>query len=384
MTIEKLDARIGRGWRLGLDGMRRVLARMEPVAYPVILVGGTNGKGSVCRMLHDWFRHRGMRTGLTTSPHLVDVRERIVIDGEKISVPEFDALFEEIIALDDDKSTYFETLALMAIRAFQKACVDIAIVEIGLGGRLDAFNALDPAVSVITSVGLEHTQYLGETLEKIALEKAQIARAGRFCVLGERLPVLIEEVGRIGAETIIVESASERDFRARNIAIAGASAATYHAFRGEDFDVATFRRFAAESRWPCRFELVPGSPEMILDAAHNPPAAEALALAFATLEPRRRTVGLAAFVSDKDVAGFFVRLDAQVDHWIVTQFESERALMAEEAPAPFNAIREPDMAKALKAAIAAAGAHGRVLVTGSIYFLGELLKRKLITSPSLQ
>ncbi len=381
-TLSALDSRIERGWRLGLDGMKDVLSRMDPVKYPVVLVGGTNGKGSVCRRLHDWFRHCGNRTGLTISPHLVDVRERIMVDGVLVSVDEFDELFTEISRLDGDRSTYFETLALMAIRHFQKKKVDIAVVEIGLGGRLDAFNALDPAVSVITSIGFEHEQYLGDTLEKIAMEKAQIARNGRTCILGCDLPALEQEVMRIGARIEIISPSVEETFVERNIETAVAAARAVQTLRGADFDEEECRRVCEASRWPCRFEVISASPEIVLDAAHNPPAAEALARALKKLPPRRKTVALVAFVSDKDIPGFFVRLDEVVDEWIVTEFEGGRAMKASDIAAPFNSSVEPNMENALRRAREAAGPHGRILLTGSLYFLGELLRRNVVDSPS--
>lgn len=345
--------------------MGKALKEIQPIGFPVILVGGTNGKGSVCKHLHDFFRSEGMKTGLTTSPHLRDVRERIIIDGHMISEAEFDVLFQEA----DRDATYFETLALMAIAHFKKQKVDVAVVEIGMGGRLDAFNALSPAVSVITTIGLEHQQHLGNSCEEIAIEKAQIARAGRPVILGSRLP--LEEVERIGARPLLVEP--EVDFQKHNIDVAIAAAGAFCGEIGKPFDEAACREVCAKTYWPARFEVIPGRPEIILDAAHNMPAAEALARRLKDHVKGRKLVALVAFLSDKDAPGFFISLDRVVDQWIVTEVKHSRARALLDVPAPYNSERIADSAEALEAAKRAAGPHGIVLVTGSIYLLGEIL-----------
>jgi dihydrofolate synthase / folylpolyglutamate synthase len=306
---DRLEARIGRGWRLGLDGMRKALDRMGRPEFPVILVGGTNGKGSVAAMLHQALLDGGLKVGLTTSPHLRDVRERIIVNGEVVSEREFAALFEDVEAIDEWDSTYFETLALMAILHFRRKNVDVAVVEIGLGGRLDAFNALDPLVSVITSVGLDHEEHLGDTLEKIALEKAQIAREGKPCVLGSDLPALRTEVERIGGRVIMAPRPPDALYRDLNIEIAIEALRAFHAESGRVFDEEKCRASCGNTYWPGRFEILAGTPPVILDAAHNPAAADELAKAMRRYRGGRRVVAVVAFLKDKDAPGFFVQRD---------------------------------------------------------------------------
>lgn len=372
---ERLDARIGRGWRLGLDGMRKALDRMGRPEFPVILVGGTNGKGSVAAMIHQSLMERGLKAGLTTSPHLRDVRERIVVNGEMVSEREFETLYEDVEAVDEWDSTYFETLALMAILHFRRKNVDAAVVEIGLGGRLDAFNALEPVVSVITSVGLDHEEHLGDTLEKIAVEKAQIARPGRPCILGSELPALRAEVERLGGRVILAPRPKDALYRDLNLEIAIEALRAFHGETGRAFDEEKCRASCGNTYWPGRFEIMAGVPPVILDAAHNPAAADELARIMRRYCGGRRVVAVVAFLKDKDAPGFFVRLDDVVDEWFVTEVDSARARPAVEIPSPYNAIVVPDPVEALERARAAAGPEGVVLVTGSIYLLGELLSK---------
>lgn len=365
IALEKLNERIGRGWRLGLEGMRSFLER-NPIEYPVILVGGTNGKGSVCKFLHDYFFAEGLRTGLTTSPHLCDVRERIVVDKELIGAADFERMF----ALADDDATYFETLAMMALMYFKEKAVDLAVIEIGMGGRLDAFNAVAPALSVIASIGLEHTEWLGETIEKIAVEKAAISRAGRVTVLGCNEPSLISNVIATGAMPLVAPK--EADFRKQNQATARLAAREYCLISGRDFDEERFDEVSASSKWPGRFEIIAGSPEIILDAAHNEPAASALALVLAAHANGRKVVALCAFLRDKNVDGFFRALNEVVDEWVITEVEDPRALRASDVPIEGERFIDPIEGFARSQKLA--GPRGVVLVTGSIYLLGEILR----------
>jgi dihydrofolate synthase/folylpolyglutamate synthase len=408
-TLRRLDERIGRGWRLGLDGMRRTLTNLPAVTYPVVLVGGTNGKGSVAAHLHRFFSDEGLRVGLTTSPHLRNVRERIVVGEEMVGEEEFDRLFADVVEADDGTATYFETLALMAILSFERRRVDLAVVEIGMGGRLDAFNVLDPLVSVVTSVGLEHTPWLGDSVEKIAVEKAQIARPGRPIVLGTDLPALAAEVRRIGGRVLVAPPADD-DYRRANRDLARLAAEEIAAALGRPFDAERFDRATERTRWPGRFDVRPGAPpksaihgapgdvrhpvaagdtrsgsaggtalppaaapEIIFDAAHNPPAARALAKVLAAHRRGRRVVAVVAFLADKDAAGLFAALASEVEAWIVTEIRAERARAAADVPRPAHATIEPDPARALEEARRQAGPDGIVLVTGSIYLLGELM-----------
>lgn len=382
--LPQLEARIDRGWKLRLDGMRRALDRLGWPAYPVILVGGTNGKGSVAAHLHRIFSDVGLRVGLTTSPHLVDVRERIRVGESCITANDFDRRFAEVAAVDDDDATYFETLALMAIRHFTAESVDMAVVEIGLGGRLDAFNALDPAVSIVVSIGLEHTQWLGDSLVSIAREKAAIGRPGRPMILGANLPELREAAMVTGAMIEMVTGPLGADYgeQDREIALAAARRAAVVPGIAERLRVPFTEQAARESMartyWPGRFDVLRsggcGRPEIILDAAHNPPAAAALEQRLRGDAAGRRVACVAAFLRDKDVAGIFAALGPVIDRWHITGVSHPRALPPGEAPIPGNATVHAQLAAAFMAAQFDAGADGVVLVCGSIYLLGEFLR----------
>ncbi len=362
--------------------MRRSLALLGVPRYPAVLVGGTNGKGSVAAALHRIFSDFGLRVGLTTSPHLLDVRERIRVGEEAISAADFDASVNAAFGVDlADEATYFEILALAALHHFNRAGVDLAIVEIGLGGRLDAFNVIDPIVSVITNVGLEHTRWLGETIEAIAAEKAPIARAGRPVILGCDLPILRQECERIGAEVVAAHREDRAAFREQNDRTAVAAAERIAGALGLPFDEEAAARSTARAWWPGRFEVLRpaggGRPEILLDGAHNPPAAVALARRLESHAAGRRVVGLVAFLSDKDVPGWFVALDPVVEAWVVTSLEEERALAPASVPRPYNAEVMADRMAAFRAAEAAAGPDGIVLVTGSLYNVGAFLRSHL-------
>jgi len=373
-SLLRLEQRIERGWRLGLNGMRALLDKLGRPEFPVILVAGTNGKGSVCSALHNYFRERGFKTGLTTSPHLCDIKERIVINGAPISQPDFERIYEKIESLDDQQATYFETLSAMAIEYFKEEKVDVAIVEVGLGGRLDAFNVLDPVLSVITSVGLEHTQWLGDTLEKIAVEKAGIVRKGRPAILGTNLPALKNECNRIGAESHIVKYNFD-SFRNLNIEIAVKSAELFCRTQNLKFEEDFCREACSRANWPGRFQIIQSNPTVILDAAHNPHAAEALHKLLLQFS-EKKIVALAAFLNDKDHQNFIRILDDRVNQWVITEVSNKRGLNAEEVKAPSSAIKISNLFKAYEKALSLVDNESILLVTGSIYLLGEFLKLK--------
>jgi len=192
MTYEQailfLDGRIGVGWKLGLDSIRRLLVDLgnPHKNLKVVHIAGTNGKGSTAAMLESIFCSAGYRTGLYTSPHLLDVRERMQVNRKMIATDDFARLMQRIAPfIEKYNATYFETLTALAFLYFAEMHLDIVFLETGLGGRLDATNVIDPLLCIITTIGFEHTQHLGDTLEKIAGEKAGIAKTGVPCLVGE-------------------------------------------------------------------------------------------------------------------------------------------------------------------------------------------------------
>lgn len=352
--------------------MRAALAKMPPVEYPVILVAGTNGKGSVSWLISEILRAHGLSTGLSTSPHLITPRERIVVDGKMITEADFADLYDEIEELDENEATYFETLALMAIRYFQKRSVDVAVCEMGMGGRLDAFNALEPLVSVVTSIGLEHTRYLGDTLEKIGLEKIQIARKGCDVVVPPQPTVLRREAEELGARVTLVSS-DLSDYRARNLETATNAARIFLERTGRKFNPDAAMRCAERTRWAGRFHEIDGSPTIILDACHNPAAAEALSARLKEGFNDRRIIALVAFLEDKDAAGIFSPLSVAVEKFVVTKVSDRRSANLEDLKVPAGAVKESDLKTAFDHARELAGDSGILLITGSIYLLGDVI-----------
>jgi dihydrofolate synthase/folylpolyglutamate synthase len=280
-ALHDLYARIPLGMRLGLEPMREACARTRhpEIAFPAVHVAGTNGKGSVCAMVESIARAQGLRTGLYTSPHLCRFAERIRLDGEPIDDDALASLLRQSLAAGPELS-FFEAATLAAFLAFRAASVDIAIVEVGIGGRLDATNVIStPRAAAITRIALDHTDRLGPTLVDIAREKAGIAKPGLELVLGPMAPdvrAAIDEVARAtGATTsdaayvrapqrVGLAGEHQKD-NARIAAVLGARIGASSAAIDEGI---------ARVRWPGRLESIDG---LLLDAAHNPDGAEALA-----------------------------------------------------------------------------------------------------------
>ena len=298
---------------LGLERVAEVKARLNLSSdFPVIIVGGTNGKGSVCAMLEAILHAAGYRVGCYTSPHLLNYNERVRIGKLQASDNELCASFSDIEqARGDIPLTYFEFGTLAAMQLFISHQVDVAILEVGLGGRLDAVNVFDADCAVVTSVDIDHTDYLGETREEIAFEKAGIFRQGRVAICSdndvpEALAAHAQKIGAelwcIGREFGYATHQGQWDYRSREVA---RMAMPYPALRGGfqlsnasavlaaldavrerlPVSMAAIRRGLTEVQLAGRFQFVPGKPQLILDVAHNPHAARTLAKNLADLPP---------------------------------------------------------------------------------------------------
>ncbi len=393
--------------------------------YPVIHVAGTNGKTSTARMIDSLLRALGLRTGLFTSPHLVDPRERICLEGEPIDAERLLAAWDEIRpyvevvdansrADDGVRLSYFEVLTGLAFAAFADAPVDVAVVEVGLGGSWDATNVVTGSVAVVTPIGLDHQEYLGDTLAQIAAEKAGIIGPGCTAVLAqqefEAAEVLLERcvevevpVAREGVEFAVATRAVAvggqvltlrglhaeydevfvplfGDHQAHNAAVA---LAAVEAFLGRALDVDVVRAGFADVRSPGRLEVMRHRPTILLDAAHNPHGATALAAAVAESFDFADLVGVVGVLGDKDAVGLLRQLEPILDRVVVTQPDSPRALevsvLADLAIEVFGEDRvrvEPRLPEALDLAVTLAeeadqyGGVG-VLVTGSIVLVGQ-------------
>lgn len=385
---------------LGLDRVRAVATRLGilPWRIPSVIVGGTNGKGSTVAYLTALARHSGLRVGTYTSPHLQRYNERIAIDGAPILDEPLIALFERIEAARHDVAlTFFEYGTLAAYLAFIEAKVDIAIIEVGLGGRLDATNIIDADVAVLTSVGLDHMEWLGPTREEIGREKAGIFRAGSPVVLGSQdMPQSVHEALRIfDCQAIwppedwiaIPEPALSGPVQRLNAAAAISAFEALIAQRAElglqaplSFDARARALQSAQLRGRCqRIEDPFGAAiEWVLDVAHNPDAARELAKALATLPPRARVIGVVGILADKNADEIVGELTAVIDAWVLCALDGARGRTAEQLRAelspPVSVIgMTPSVAEACALARAIAGPNDRIVVLGSFHVVGPAL-----------
>jgi dihydrofolate synthase/folylpolyglutamate synthase len=383
-ALAELYARVPRGMRLdaaSLDAMNEVCARAghPERAFEAVHVAGTNGKGSVCAMVESIARAAGRKTGLYTSPHLVKFAERIRIDGEPLSDAALESVLQRALDLGPDLS-FFETATLAAFLAFAEARVDLAIVEVGIGGRLDATNVLpSPRVTAITRIALDHIDKLGETLPEIAREKAGIAKPGVPLVLGAldaESHAAIEEVARAkGARVIEIEPAFASSFRSlADLPLRGAhqrgngevAIAVAHELGIEDAAIEAGLR---ATRWPGRLERVdrPDGP-YLLDGAHNPDGATALASYIQREVPALALVFGA--LADKSWMAMLDLLAPLTPHRVYVAPQGRAAA----PPAALAARHAGQLAESLPDALARARAAvgaGVVVVCGSLYLVGE-------------
>jgi dihydrofolate synthase/folylpolyglutamate synthase len=393
---------------LGLDRVAQVKQRLNlQPDFPVIIVGGTNGKGSVCAMLESILHAAGYRVGCYTSPHLLDYNERVRIAKQPASDTELCDSFAQIEKVRGDiPLTYFEFGTLAAMQCFISHKVDVAILEVGLGGRLDAVNAFDADCSVVASVDIDHTDYLGDTREQIAFEKAGIFRQGRVAICADSdVPQALrkhaQEIGSelwcIGSEFGFARHEGQWDYRSH---IGSRSAMPYPALRGAfqlsnasaalaaldalkdklPVNMGVVRRGLVEVELAGRFQFVPGKPQLILDVAHNPHAARSLAQNLANLPPAK-TFAVFAMLKDKDMDGVARALDTQIDVWLVVGIAAPRGATATELAqvlqdAQVRGEVKPcaSIADAMNEASNRAGENDRIAAFGSFYTVAEVMR----------
>lgn len=393
---------------LGLDRVRRVRNALGLApAFPLIIVGGTNGKGSTCAYLEAILTAACYKTGLYTSPHLLRYNERVRIAGQESTDAELVRAFERVDAARGETSlTYFEFGTLGAMAQFIDAGVDVAILEVGLGGRLDAVNVFDADAAIVTGVDLDHMDYLGATREAIGFEKAGIYRARRPAICADPAPPasLLDHARRIGADLRCVEQdffarreGDEWTFRGREVAwpalpmpaMAGAfqlrnAAAALAALEAvhDRLPVSgtALRRGLALARAPGRFQRIARAPDVILDVAHNPEAARALAATLREQPVAGRTLAVVGMLAGKDAAGVFAALRDEIDAWWTC---APNTALAQDAAALADTLRvhadqvpvrvQPDVKTALAEAQDAAREGDRILVFGSFYTVAAVL-----------
>ena len=429
-TRDRLLALEAFGIKLGLGNMQVLVTALEHPdrAYATIHVAGTNGKGSVCAMVERTLRAAGYRTGLYTSPHLDRLEERIALDGEPVDTARFEAAAGRVLSVVDAaradgrltvSPTFFEVTTAIALDIFREAGVDVAVIEVGLGGRFDATNIITPVVGAITSIAFDHERHLGSTLGLIASEKAGIAKPAVPLVVGalpaEAMAVVEEAARGAGATVVEAEGAVEvvgiQRGRARihpvpwpglpafDLSLLGRhqiqNATTAVRLLAVLRDRAGFQVTGeavglglTTARWPARLEWLrlPHGGTLLIDAAHNPAGAEALASYLEDAGEGPLPVVLAA-MQDKDIAGMVRPLGRRASRFITTGVDLPRAFDAEAlagrvAEVLPDAIVAP-MPVAAAAIASALGDRGRAVAAGSIYFVGPLRARLIESGAGL-
>ena len=396
---------------MGLDRVKTVGDRMGlRFECPVITVAGTNGKGSTCAMLEAVLLQAGYRTGVYTSPHLVHFEERCRLHGESASAEVFAEAFAAVEAVRGDVSlTYFEFSTLAILHMMAQANLDVAILEVGLGGRLDAVNIIDADCAVITSIDIDHTAILGKDRESIGFEKAGIMRARRPVIVSDPVPPqsVLDHAAALGADVWLFG----RDFNfsgdKQQWAWAGRdrrySGMAYPALRGANqlinasgvlaaldalrqripVTAQAVRNGLAMVELPGRFQIVPGQPVLVLDVAHNPHSVAALAANLDAMGFYPTTHAVLGVMADKDLLPMLQKVNPMVDKWYFTDLPLPRAAKAADLQQAWQAQNtrtdtasstHADPVLALQAAIDAADPADRIVVFGSFYTVGGVLK----------
>lgn len=417
-TVDYLYGLQGVGIKLGLDNMIRLLraAGNPQDEFPSIHVGGTNGKGSTAALIAAYGRQTGQRTGLFTSPHLVDFTERITVDGRMISEAEVIRLTGRFRRVADDEGiqpTFFEITTAIAFETFRLEGVDRAVVEVGLGGRLDSTNVLRPRVSVITNVSRDHEAFLGDSIEEIAAEKAGIIKPGVPVVTGVRgraLEIIEETAKRQGAPLYVLgrdfevgditpnDHGTEFSYRGPGLALKELRTSLLGRHQAENAGIALAALEAAgqlgsepkpealkevfDLTWPGRLEKIVSEPPIFLDSAHNEAAADALTQALKDHFPDRRIVFIVGMMADKEATGFLKTLATVADRMILTAPETGRAAPAstlEKATLcfldPARVAKEERISDALDRAVTGVSPDELIVVTGSFFTTGEAKER---------
>jgi dihydrofolate synthase / folylpolyglutamate synthase len=405
-ALERLFALEQFGIKLGLDNTRAILAALgsPEQAWPSIHIGGTNGKGSVAAMVERALRASGLRTGRYTSPHLDRIEERVAINGVPVERTTFEAVTADVLdAVESARATgslpvtptFFEVSTAVAFEIFRREHVDVAVVEVGLGGRFDATNVLTPAITAITSIALDHERHLGHTLSDIAFEKAGIAKPGVPLVIGplpsEAAAKVAAVAAAVGAPIVAAQAtALARGYPPLKLALPGR-----HQLENAAVAVAILERWSmtmtnlstdaivaglSDCQWPARLEWLrmPGGGEVLLDAAHNPAGAAALASYLQDTSSPKVPIVFAA-MADKDSGGMIRALAPAASMFIATSVPHSRARPADEMAAEIGA-HAPGLPVIVvappQAAVARALEHSpKVAAAGSIYMVGPLRAR---------
>lgn len=409
MTYQETLSYIYSLGRFGMKpGLERVSALLQTLHNPqeklqTVHVAGTNGKGSTAAFLSSIVVTGGYKVGLFTSPHLTSFTERMRINGAEISEEEVTALAEQVVAAAPEGTTFFEMVTAMAFLHFAERDVDLAIMEAGMGGRLDATNAASGILSIITPVSLDHCEYLGKSLAEIAIEKAGVVKPGRPVVASAQSPEALSVIERqcaqkgspiyrYGNDFSASWDADRLAYQGIHTALAGLKpgifgryqatnaatalcAAELLASLGFDLNATALGQGIENAQWPGRMEIMGDAPRVLLDGAHNPAGGLALADSLSDI-PRNRLLLVAGVMGDKDVDGILGPLLPLIDHAFAVAPALERALSSERLAAflcnsGISCSDAGSVAAGLSLAREAAGPDDLILVCGSLFTVGE-------------
>ncbi len=393
--------------RFGLQSITELLSRLgnPQKSYKTIIIAGTNGKGSTAAMIASILHSAGYTTGLYTSPHLVDVRERIIINGIKISRKGFHRIIEQVRKKIVQPVTYFEFLTAVAFVYFQVRKVDIAVLEVGLGGRLDATNVCKPLVSVITNIAFDHTAYLGDTLESITHEKAGIIKQNGICITAAKQKKVLEILKEIclrrqaklycfGRDIKIKKQRAELAYQGfrrslKNLTIplrgehqlsnAALALATIELCEKKRFPVndQTMYQGLSNTRWEARLEILQRNPIFLLDGAHNPAGIDALCRSLKKDFAYRHLIIIFGALADKDYRKMLQKIAPLASTIILTHIKTRRAVPVSDLLEFSNkkgcaVIATENVQQAIEQARAKAGKQDLICATGSFYLAGEV------------
>ncbi|MBW2630185.1 MAG: bifunctional folylpolyglutamate synthase/dihydrofolate synthase [Deltaproteobacteria bacterium] len=407
-SLSYLEGLKQRGINLGIGPISRLLTRLDnpQTKYKTVLIGGTNGKGSTAAILSSILMKEGMKVGLYTSPHMCDFRERIRINSCMIPEDELCALVDKVKGEIKEDVTYFEFTTALAFLYFSRCEVDIAVVEVGMGGRLDATNLMFPEVSVITNISLEHQKYLGNDLESIAREKGGIIKENGICVTAAKGRKVIDTLEKICSQRGSAFYKTGRDIRVRRF---GKGSFSYYGInksyrglrsslagghqienaalalavvdiltaKGMDINDNSVVEGLRDVKWEGRLELVSRNPGIVVDGAHNPAGISSLCNSLPADFSYRRLIVVFGVLRDKDYAGMLKRLMPLADRIILTRPKEERAARIEDLLSVTSLYHDhveaiADSAEALARARFLAGVDDLVCITGSLYLVGEI------------
>ena len=394
--------------RFGIKAISKLLSRLgnPQNSYKTILIAGTNGKGSTAAMIASILCSAGYKVGLYTSPHLVDVRERIVINGKKIPLKEFNRTIADVKDKKEQPVTYFEFLTAVAFVYFQRQKVDIAVLEVGLGGRLDATNVCKPLVSVITNISLDHMDYLGNTLDSIAREKAGIIKQKGICITAAKQNKVLEVLKNVclrrraklyclssdikikkQKDGILNYEGLYRNLKNLKIPLQGdhqlsnaaLALAAIELCEKKGFSIADTAIYAGlkNTHWEARLEVLQNQPLFLLDGAHNPAGISVLCRSFKKDFSYRRLILIFGALADKDYRRMLQKIVPLASIIILTQLKTKRAvpvndIMETVKKMGYPAIVTENVKQAIERAQALAKKQDLICATGSFYLAGEI------------